>query len=411
MRAEIVTEWLAGVDRQPSTPSSQATRTLGAMVPITVGGALGMAMFAVLTLVLTSIVISRQWTDAQQAAVTARPVAESTDAAQAIRTAARAGRMTPPSSFVPDGARMMAHTTLSAKPRQTPTLPLASDRVSLWRDLPGTLPAQVRATLEAEPEDSTLLAFRSIAYGGERETFDALAQDLSAASDPYTDLPVLSQAELLQLALRNEDAALLAMADGDRATALRRAREDIGVGVKLWRDPINGWIGSDVMAIGARMLNEIGLIDGSRELILEAQRVEHAIGAGTRGVGAARMRGLAALMVPLANPPGLEVVRDQDRFAYQRWWALAGIAPAFCGNPREILFGVDRRRADLLQRAAEMVQDIPSSADWIGLNDRALLQWIHAPGRRNVTLSTYLVPLRWVGLSGLANRIAYCRGQ
>jgi hypothetical protein len=106
----------------------------------------------------------------------------------------------------------------------------------------------------------------------------------------------------------------------------------------------------------------------------------------------------------------MDLIGDRDRPPYVRWWTIAGIVSGFCGNAREILFGIDPRRRQTLERARELAADLPRVDEWIALNER----WIDAWEAGNVTWAAGTAapgPLSWIGLRGIAARLEFCRGM
>jgi hypothetical protein len=412
MRPELVEEWLRGVDREAVPAGSKFVRWVSAITPVTVGGTLSLLMFAILTLTLSVVVISSQW------------IAASREVANGI--------MHPPEGTLPQrdaidvvaaSARVAAPPTRSNRnidilireSQQDVASALPRDEVdphvheNLWRDLPDFLSDGARADLAQDTLWPALATWRAIGYARTAMPFWTHGDSLSGIDDPLASVRLFPYDDGVKLAHKNESAALLAMAANDPATALRRARENIAVGLKLLRDPLNGWIARDVIEVGRRIIGEVGLLTANRNLLMETAGLEDALGpAGTRGWQSVTFS--SALMAEPVNPPGLDVIADRDRFAFERWWAIGGIVPGFCGNPREIFFGVDSRRGDALARAADMADDIPRTAEWVAVNERWLRNWIeNANDLGNAPLPRYLIPLRWFGLEALAQRIAFCQ--
>ncbi len=256
--------------------------------------------------------------------------------------------------------------------------------------------------------------WRRIAFSPSATPFFIYDDDFAGVSDPRSDLPLLPHNTALRLTRKNESSALLAMARGRRDEAVLRARENIAMGHKLLGDPVNGWLAHDIIDVGVTIIGEVGLITGDRDLLLEADRIKDA----NEPAGAFPSQSLIsgpALMANPANPLGLRVVADSTRLPYLRWWLIAGIVPGYCGNAREILFGIDPRRAVVLARAGDLARDIPRTDDWVRLNERWLDMWISAPGEPRLLarahLPAVLAALRLIGLDGLANRISYCRDE
>ena len=413
MRPEIVKEWLNGIDREPSPPAGHIVRSVGAMAPVAAGGALSMVLFLILMVVLTSIVTTSQW-NAERSESAAALSAPRTGlaSAEALRVLATSGRPARTGS-VPTGDP----TTLFLASARARAAPLATDAevdrlsLKLWRELPGSLPSAAVADLTEDASNTELNAWRSLAYSGRRGPPVLRDTHLEEVLSPFADLEMLSHGAALELARSNEAAALLAMTKENRVVALRHARENIAIGAALLRDPVNGWVGPEVVEIGSRAINEVGLITGDRALLLEALELRGAVPSLAGGPASAHLESYSALMIDPADLSGLTIVGDTSRFAYERWWAIAGIVPGFCGNPREVLFGVDPHRGDILTQAGDLATDIDGTPEWIAMNRRALERWTGPDAGVHVELPKYLVPLKWVRLGGLANRMAFCAGS
>lgn len=120
-----------------------------------------------------------------------------------------------------------------------------------------------------------------------------------------------------------------------------------------------------------------------------------------------------ALMADPESPPGLDLIADTTVSASERLELIRAIGPAFCLSPREIAFGVDIRRRELMRRAAEAfgggsTPAVTISSDW-------LERWIRTPVIEGTAYTrespALLRALGWVGLPGIQARLAFCRAS
>jgi hypothetical protein len=120
----------------------------------------------------------------------------------------------------------------------------------------------------------------------------------------------------------------------------------------------------------------------------------------------------AALFADPSSIGDLRVISDTSWPPIVRWDRVTNVVTGFCLNSREILFGVDPRRLELLGAAAERTTDIPRSGDWIELNRRWLQQWIGAPSAAlaatGVRVDGLMTVLGWFRLGGLRDRLTAC---
>ena len=416
----LVTEWLGGVERDVGFRPSRVPRWVAALGSLAAGGLLFAMLLAVVTLMLTAVLATSQWSRSGRAAASA--ILSDTlqlhawpDLAAFI---ASSGRL-PASSgalSVEDASTLAAqmvtglgHALVDTSTRETsPEIP----HETWWRRLPRPLPRGALAVLTRDTDSPSLALWRRVAASRSATPFLTYAEDFAGVADPRSDLPLLPHSAALRLASKNESSALLAMAHGRRSVAVLRARENIAVGHKLLGDPVNGWLAHDIIDVGVRIIGEVGLITGNRNLLLEADRIRDA-NTPVAGFSSQSLISGPALMGNPVDPIGLRVVADSTRLPYLRWWLIAGIVPGFCGNSREILFGIDPRRAELLARAGDLAGDIPRTDEWVRLNKRWLDMWISSSGEPSLPATAdppaSLIPLRLIGFAGLANRISYCK--
>ena len=120
----------------------------------------------------------------------------------------------------------------------------------------------------------------------------------------------------------------------------------------------------------------------------------------------------AALFADASSIGDLEVIADTSWPPIVRWDRVTNVVTGFCLNSREILFGVDPRRLELLSAAAARTTDIPRSAEWAALNRRWLQQWIGTPSAAlaatGVCVEGLMSALGWFRLGGLRDRLTAC---
>jgi len=120
----------------------------------------------------------------------------------------------------------------------------------------------------------------------------------------------------------------------------------------------------------------------------------------------------AALFADPSSISDLQVISDTSWPPIVRWDRVTNVVTGFCLNSREILFGVDPRRLELLGAAAARTTDIPRSAEWIALNRRWLEQWISTPSAAlaatGVRVDGLMTVLGWFRLGGLRDRLTAC---
>ncbi len=124
------------------------------------------------------------------------------------------------------------------------------------------------------------------------------------------------------------------------------------------------------------------------------------------------------LMADPADPVGLSLVADTTIPPALRAELALDVPIGFCGNGRELLFGVDPRRRALLARAELLVRATPRVEDVVRLARRFLDQLIDSTssvvatlnGTRNelVELPVVLRVPGWIGLHGLRDRLTFC---
>ena len=422
-RTELVERWLT---EQGRTPAAESARPVARVVPflsVAVGSLMTLLLVGTLALTLAAVRTSNQWS--ARANVVADAVLADTARSwngrmRLVQAAGRLpGRSSRPrlqwagslaewllvdtsdsSSQGEGGEDNQGSSTDDGPPRHT-------SLSQLWRTLPKRLPRETYSALTEDTLVRALRLWRRVAYSRPLPGLWMYTGDLDEFTAPDVDLPLFRAQDVLELAAKNEAGALLHIAAGQKNAAVGRARENIAVGGHLLRDPIHGWLGADVVSDGADILHGVGLLTGDRQLLMEAERLSATIGSDD-----VTRRGPwfgAALMADPREPVGIEIVADSARPEYVRWWSIAGVVPGFCGSAREILFGVNPERRAVLDRAATLVEDTPRSNEWVAMNQRWLDAWVSSGPTTRQQLPRWLVPLPWIGLRRVADRIAYCR--
>jgi hypothetical protein len=224
---------------------------------------------------------------------------------------------------------------------------------------------------------------------------------LPGISGPTPDLPVLTYDGTLALARLNELDGLVAIVEGRNGAALFRARENLAVGRRLLGDPVNGWLAPEIIAVGASMMTDVGMLTGNRDVLLEAAPLQAAL--PTVGGRSFASGGLVApfLMASAVNPSGLAFVGDTTQAPYARWALIEGIVRGYCGSAREVLFGVASDRLHTLTLADSLAGDIPRSDEWVASARQRLQEWVDSPGGRTSPAHRFLESHGLVRFSGI----------
>ena len=245
-----------------------------AFAPFLVGIAVGVVLFAVLALTLSVTVTAAQWATASRdvAALLRSPTVSAT---------ADAGTSQNPRPFAAGGAATLPaamHDVLSSwlvPGLRTGTV--TSDdpdvRRTMWRQVASGLTEGDRRELQEDASTPSLDTWRSLASMQAELPLWVYDDVYNGAASP-SGVPLLVRDTIVGLAFRNESAAILAADIGDTPTALRHARETLAIGFRLRDDPMHGWLAPDVLTVGARMIREIGLLQGDRSLLLEAEGLD-----------------------------------------------------------------------------------------------------------------------------------------
>jgi hypothetical protein len=400
---DLVSGWLASADRPAPGQTRAETSWLPATIPAALGTVLSIALLGVVALTLTVAVTSSRWVTTNTPV--ARALFTGTDIpwSRLEEAALRAGRGTATGGTVPDVTASFVPLSDAVRPSDRSEDLLAA----AWRDVPDLLTTAMRQQLIADTSFAERDEWRALAATRERFPFLAYPDSFAGTPPPNGRFPVYATDRVIRLSRAHEAAAVLAAAGSNPTLVQRLARENLAVGAKLLRDPVHGWQADEVIDRGRRMLAEAGLLTGNRDLWLEAEELGRLAANAIPPVAVLRT---GATMTDPSTPPGMDLIGDRDRPPYVRWWTIAGIVSGFCGNAREILFGIDPRRRQTLERARELAADLPRVEEWIALNER----WIDAWEAGNVTWAAGTAapgPLSWIGLRGIAARLEFCRGM
>jgi hypothetical protein len=217
-----------------------------------------------------------------------------------------------------------------------------------------------------------------------------------------------------ETAAQNRDAALLALARGDKATALLRLRENVAVGRQLMGTPLVGHslAGLDIVASASRAMAAVGRRTRDAAVIVQAQRLTEAVTQLAQEMTDSWRRH-RLLMADPVSPIGLRFVGDTTLPPAVRWQLIAGIVGGACNSVREESFGVDPRRGDVLTRAGELAADIPRTDEWVALNRRTLERLLGDPvaaalETRGKRALGWRPAYAWLGLLGPRARGGYC---
>jgi hypothetical protein len=261
--------------------------------------------------------------------------------------------------------------------------------------------------------DDLLVEWQRIAHAAPLAPSWYAATRLVNAPDAW-HLPAVPHARLFRLAYRNAAAGGLFLAQGDWSRALLRARENVAVGQQLLRDPLLYRVGLKVVGDAREAIAAIGRASGNHPLSAEAER----LGAALSQARDDDRRSTWDFLVLMADPnglPGLHLLPDTTLAPYARWKLINAIVLGFCLDSREILFGIDPRRADGLAKAGQATTDLPGARALTELNRRALGQLSagsflgsSAASRFGQNTPGPVKLLGWLGLGGIRDRASVC---
>ncbi len=409
VQKEAVAGWLTDADR--NMPGLRFARWPVAFAPFLAGTFVGILLFGVLALTLSVTVTAAQWS------IASRDVAAILSIPRGFVDSLPPGPVVL-RPFVPDETPTLGPTVRDMMAQWfEPGLHIGASksedgngaRRRMWRSVAPGLSEAERRELRADAAVTSLETWRSLAATQSELPF-WIYDDLFNGAENPREVPLLIRDSIVGLAHKNESAAILAADVGDTPTALRYARQTLAIGLRLREDPMHGWLAHDVFSIASRMMREIGLLQGDRNLLLEAERLDLLVEQNAT-VPWLMVRDAPALMGDAVGTEGMPLIADTKRYRYERWWAVSGVVTGFCRSPREILFGIDDERRATLRRAAEFGSDLPHMASWVELNVRWLNQMQANPTVGNDPLGRVFTLLQFIGLDSLAARIRFCRGE
>ena len=294
--------------------------------------------------------------------------------------------------------------------------------VQAWRMLPARLPDSLAAAPARDTVSPTLGIWRAFAYGPVRAPLWYFRPGLPGIENPE-NYSWWRWGKLRVPAFRNSAAAALALSRGDRAGALARVRENLAVAWRFYRDPAGTahMQGMLVLNDAIKDLEAIGRATGDRSVTLEATRLRAAYIADTAARGGFAWWGPAGgrslLFADPASPTGLAYVGDTTLAPSVRFDLVSHMLWGYCSSAREMLFGIDPRRRQLLAEAGRRLADIPRSSDWVEVNARQLSRvmadpwsaWLYFTDR---WLSEGLLAIpAAAGLRGVAGRMSLCMSR
>jgi len=282
--------------------------------------------------------------------------------------------------------------------------------------LPGTLPDSVRVALARDTLSPWLATWRRAARSAPFAPLWMYEPGLPGVTDPYS-LTLPSFAAIKGLSWRNASSGVLALAKGDTATAVRRLRENIAVGLQLAREPMtmHHMIGRAIVRDGAFMLAEVGRVAGDSALVREGTRLDTTARYDMVPAQQSPL-GWGAMAADPASPAALRFLHDGALAPAQRAAVAQGIVLGGCQRTREVLFGFDARRADATEReVARLGADAAGVARMSELWLRGARAWTSDVAAATANLRDrdrarppLLRALERAGLDGVAARLTIC---
>ena len=222
----------------------------------------------------------------------------------------------------------------------------------------------------------------------------------------FWNIPVMRTGNNLDLARRNAIVGEYALAKGDVATATLRARENVAAGRHLMHSTNvqDDSRGLQIMGVGEAQLGVIARTTRDAALREEVTRLH-----------SARTRWRASPVIPtgllamVADPESREAIKYLKQLDSPTHMAglfrLATVG--FCGNAREILFGISPERESLVHAVTLAFGD-PRASEFEALATRSLRD-INAGTADQLTMPpSMLAPMGWLGMRGVRDRIGIC---
>ncbi len=220
------------------------------------------------------------------------------------------------------------------------------------------------------------------------------------------DIPSMRSGSNLDLARRNAIMGANALAKGDVAGATRRARENISAGRHFMHSTnlVDDSRGLAIMGVGEAQLGVIARASHDAALREEVTRI-HA--ARTRWRTSPAMgAGLSAMVADPESRDAITYLKQLDSPAH-----MAGLFQmatfGYCLNAREIFFGISPQRVELVHAVAVALGD-PRASELEALAKKGLADINAGTGDLIPSAPTTLVPLGWIGMRGVRDRMSNC---
>ena len=436
MQADLVTAWLSVAGRGARTPSRFGRGRLAV---------LGSVAAAIVLLVLTYVVVvvfivvfvsttrlvagrakAEQWrtsflvdstrpmrfseldTLARRSGIPAQGTQPDMEAAHLIvaRPYLRANSQPVPPALAADieGGRAVSPDVAAADETPSSVLRILADSV---------LPTEPQLrTMEAYAQSPWLPVWRRFAASPDYPVMWQYRPGLPGVKYLWS-VPIMRFAGMKDLAYRNSMAGLLALSKGDVATATLRGRENVAAGRHILNGAtlLDNLIGLVVIGIGRGELGVVARTTGDKALAEEVARLR------ATGIRWRTQRiSSVGLIAMTADPESREAFRYVKQLESPPHFGELMITASvgFCANARELLFGSDSARANLLHDIAKASGN-PRAPELEVLGNRWLSDLRagtldrsgETPEQRRRTFST-LAPLGWIGMRGFRDRARVC---
>jgi hypothetical protein len=420
VRREVVLGWLTAAGETVQTPRRLLPRGMLTLALFALSGGAAITAAAVLIVVgetTTRLIFSRPRAMQLLAPLSASPHGgrrrmtaseiDATLAASAHRSARDAGGTDAGSHFTRLHAGVATAPSVDAQ-----TIGQALDRLP-------ALDSALGARLVGDTNSPRLSALRRLARADTLPIGWRLRGVVAGARSPL-ETPRLAAVAVEETGLRNEVAALLALARGDTTTALERARENVAAARQLTRvantsdDEL-----AATLALQARdMMLAAARISRSPALRAESDAIERAAEALQLAGEEQFVARARALFADPSDTTGLTLFGDKRLTPGTRVALAIPLVMGHCLNAREMLFGVDARRLTLLSRADAQLRDLPGASELLRPARNWLQEWTEhqrktAAANRDLggagEASLLLRSLGWIGLGGIRDRMIVCR--
>jgi tRNA A-37 threonylcarbamoyl transferase component Bud32 len=363
--AELVGGWLATSGIAAPPPRGKwRLRILANAYELPIALALMMPMLAVLAVMVSAVFLPRPVRDERGWRLWQQEVTDAVERGGGFRGLDSLLGRSAPAGVVVDTAAVRAF--LAANDRVAGSANPGQVRQA-FAELPGRLPDSLRQGLAAMAAGDSAALFGRVArsaplpalwYAGNRRMH---ADSIAVLLRP---LNAMSRASL-----RRAASAALALERGDKAAAVAAARQVLGMGRQLWRDPVRQTTNSGLgmLDLGVEVLRAIALATGDRRLgreadsllaLIQARRVQAAL------FTSQRFESYVALP---SDTVALHLAGWRELAPVDRWNAMTAISHGACWNTVEIRRGVSPRRREALAEAARRAADIAHTDEWAAL--------------------------------------------